>query len=56
MNAKNLRPIKKEYTDVIGTYVTKENPEEFLGVDTLKYLIFNSKRNRVREGACELLV
>jgi hypothetical protein len=56
LNSKSLRPIKKEYTDVVGTYVTCRSPEEFEGLETLKYLIFNSKRDSVREGACQLLV
>lgn len=56
LNWKTLRPIKKEYTDFIGTYATYVNPEEFSGVDTLKYLIFNSKKKAIRQGACQLLV
>ena len=38
------------------TNATICNPEEFIGVDTLKYLIFNSKKTAVRQGACQLLV
>lgn len=41
---------------MIGTYATYVNPESFVGVDTLKYLIFNSKSGPIRKGACQLLV
>ena len=52
LNTKCLRPVKKEYTDMIGTYVSFCDPEGFVGVDTLKYLIFNSNKPSIRQGAC----
>ena len=56
VNHDKLRPIKKEYADVVVTEVTIENPADFRGIETLKYLIFNSEREEVRRGASQLLV
>jgi len=56
LNSNSLRAIKKEYADAIIYYATIANPNEFKGLDTLKYLIFNSKKRPIRQGACQLLV
>lgn len=36
---------------MIAAYVTKNNPNEFKGLEILTKLIFTSKRKNIRKGA-----